>query len=70
LIGMSVGLSLLTAWGLNRFEALSSRYAITELGGVILNLTAQVLDETFLAAGAILLLAIPIAIWLSRAKPA
>lgn len=70
LIGMSVGLSLLTAWGLNRFEALSSRYAITELGAVILDLTAQVLDETFLAAGAILLLAIPIAIWLGRAKPA
>ncbi len=70
LIGMSVGLSLLTAWGLNRFERLSSRYAITELGAVILDLTAQVLDETFLAAGAILLVAIPVAIWLRRAKPA
>jgi MFS family permease len=70
LIGMSVGLSLLTAWGLNRFEGLSSQYAIAELGAVILDLTAQVLDETFLAAGGILLVTIPIALWLKRAKPA
>jgi hypothetical protein len=37
---------------------------------VILDLTAQVLDETFLAAGGILLVTIPIALWLKRAKPA
>ena len=61
LVGMSTGLSLLTAWGLKRFEQLSSRYAITELGGVLLNLTAQVLDETFLAAGGVLLLAVLVA---------
>ncbi len=61
LIGMNVGLSLLTAWGLKRFEQLSSRYPITELSGVLLDLTAQVLDETFLAVGGVLLLAIPVA---------
>jgi MFS family permease len=59
LIGMSVGLSLLTAWGLRRFEDLSSAYTVSELGGVIMDLTAQVLDETFLIAGGILALAIP-----------
>lgn len=62
LIGMSVGLSLLTAWGLKRFEQLSSGYSIAELGGVILNLTAQVLDETFLIAGGVLMLSIPVAL--------
>ena len=61
LVGMSTGLSLLTAWGLKRFEQLSSRYSITELGSVLLDLTAQVLDETFLAAGGVLLLAVLVA---------
>lgn len=60
LIGMSVGLSLLTAWGMRRFEELSSAYTVSELGGVITDLTAQVLDETFLIAGGILALAIPV----------
>jgi hypothetical protein len=70
LIGMSVGLSLLTAWGLKRFEQLSSAYTITELGSVILDLTAQVLDETFLAAGGVLLLAVLIAFALrGRLRP-
>jgi MFS family permease len=58
LVGMSAGLSLLTAWGLKRFEQLSSLYSITELGDVLLDLTAQVLDETFLAAGGVLLLSV------------
>ncbi len=58
LIGMSVGLSSLTAWGLKRFEHLSSGYSVTELGSVILDLTAQVLDETFLVAGGVLLLTV------------
>jgi len=66
LIGMSVGLSLLTAWGLRRFDRLSSGYAVFELGKVLLDLTAQVLSETFLVAGGVLLAAIPIAIALRR----
>jgi len=62
LIGMSVGLSLLTAWGLERLEQLSSGYTSAELSGVILELTAQVLDETFLAAGGVLLMAVLVAL--------
>jgi hypothetical protein len=46
---------------LKRFEQLSSRYSITELSGVLLDLTAQVLDETFLAAGGVLLLTVLVA---------
>ena len=61
LIGMNVGLSLLTAWGLKRFEQLSSRHSVVELSSVLLDLTAQVLDETFLAVGGVLLLAVPVA---------
>lgn len=66
LIGMSVGLSLLTAWGLRRFEQLSSQYTIAELGNVITEITAQVLTGIFLGAGAALLLAIPIAFFLKK----
>ena len=68
LVGMSVGLSLLTAWGLKRFEQLSSGYSITELGAVVQDLTAQVLGETFLAAGGILLISALAAIWLKGGK--
>ncbi len=70
LIGMSVGLSLLTAWGLERFGRLSSQYTIAELGGVMQDLTAQVLDETFIAAGGILLATVLAAVWLRRTEPA
>ncbi|TET53428.1 MAG: MFS transporter [Anaerolineales bacterium] len=62
LIGMSVGLSLLTAWGLTRFDQLSSSYSTLQLtSGLVLQLTADVLDEMFLAAGVALLAAAAIA---------
>jgi EmrB/QacA subfamily drug resistance transporter len=69
LIGMSLGLSLLTAWGLKRFEQLSSTYSISELGGVLLDLTAQVLDETFFMAGGVLILTVLVAVLLRSRLP-
>jgi MFS family permease len=68
LMGMSVGLSALTAWGLYRFQVLSLPYSVTELGGVIVNITAQVLDETFLAAAAVTLLGVGLAMNLRPAN--
>ena len=66
LIGMSVGLSLLTAWGLRRFEQLSSGYTIIELGAVITDITSQVLTGIFFAAGLALFLAVPVAFLLKK----
>lgn len=62
LIGMSVGLSVLTAWGLDRFEQLSAAYSITEIGAVISNLTARVLDETFWATAVIMAAGVLVAV--------
>lgn len=67
LIGMSVGLSLLTAWGLQRFDALSAPYSITGLSEeIFLHLTAQVLSETFLVASGVLLATSTLAFLLRR----
>jgi hypothetical protein len=45
---------------------LSLPYSITELGQVIVGLTAQVLDETFLAAALVTLLGVGLALGLRR----
>lgn len=69
LIGMSVSLSVLTAWGLHRFEQLAARYDLLELAGAGQNITSQVLSETFLVAGAVLVLTVGVAVWLRRRSP-
>ncbi|MEM7344963.1 MAG: MFS transporter [Chloroflexota bacterium] len=68
LMGMSVGLSSLTAWGLHRFEILSLPYSIAEIGQHIVGITAQILNETFLASALFALMAIILA-FLLRADP-
>jgi EmrB/QacA subfamily drug resistance transporter len=50
LIGMSVGLSSMTAWGLYRFEILSLPYTVAEIGQHIGPITTQILNELFLAS--------------------
>jgi EmrB/QacA subfamily drug resistance transporter len=50
LMGMSVGLSSLTAWGLYRFEVLSLPYSVAEIGQHIGRITGQILNEIFLAS--------------------
>jgi EmrB/QacA subfamily drug resistance transporter len=61
LMGMSVGLSSLTAWGLYRFDVLSLPYSIAEIGQHISAITAQILNETFLASSIFALLTIGLA---------
>lgn len=61
LMGMSVGLSSLTAWGLYRFDILSLPYSITEIGQHIAAITAQILNETFLASAIFALLTVALA---------
>lgn len=61
LMGMSVGLSSLTAWGLYRFDVLSLPYSIAEIGQHIGTITAQILNETFLASAIFALLTVILA---------
>lgn len=67
LMGMSVGLSSLTAWGLYRFEILSLPYSIAEIGQHLQAITAQILTETFLAV-AILTLGVTVTTLLIQTK--
>lgn len=62
LIGMSVGLSSLTAWGLYRFDILSLPYSVFEIGEHISAITAQILNEIFLASSILVLLTIALAL--------
>lgn len=64
LMGMSVGLSSLTAWGLHRFDVLSQPYSIAEIGQHISAITAQIMNEIFLGSAILSLLAIGLAVML------
>ncbi|MBK7894284.1 MAG: MFS transporter [Candidatus Promineifilaceae bacterium] len=75
LMGMSVGLSGLTAWGLYRFEILRKLIDLPELplsdptyqqalANGLTNVTVEVLTETFLVSAGVAVLALLIAFWL------
>ena len=77
LMGMSVGLSGLTAWGLYRFEILRKLIDLPDLplsdptyqqalADGLTNVTVSVLTETFLISAGIALLALLVAFWLKR----
>mgnify|MGYP001054252831 CR=1 FL=1 len=75
LIGMSVGLSALTSWGLNRFETLRTQIQLPDLPITdptyqqalvdgLSNLTVTVLAETFLVSAGIAVLALLVSLLL------
>jgi len=77
LMGMSVGLSGLTAWGLYRFEILRKLINLPDLplsdptyqralADGLTNVTVEVLTETFLISAGVALLALLVSIWLKR----
>ena len=77
LIGLSVGLSGLTAWGLHRFNQLRTEMDLPSLNDpnyadlvveASADLTAAAMAETFVAAGFVLVLAWLVA-WLMRRSP-
>ncbi|WP_420641907.1 MFS transporter [Candidatus Leptofilum sp.] len=77
LMGMSVGLSGLTAWGLYRFEILRKFIDLPDLplsdptyqqalADGLTQVTVSVLTETFLISAGVALLAFLVALWLKR----
>ncbi len=75
LIGMSVGLSSLTAWGLYRFDVLRRTVALPDISDPgfqdalikgLTNTTAKVLAETFLISSGLIILALLVALTLRR----
>ncbi len=69
LMGMSIGLSWLAAWGLVRFRELGSPYSVAEIAALIPTITAQILSETFLGAALLALAGLGLALFLSRETP-
>lgn len=78
LIGLSVGLSGLTAWGLYRFNQFRENVELPPLGdpgyqdalrSAQADVTTSALAETFLAAGFVVLVALAVALVMRRSPP-
>ena len=67
LVGMTLGVAVLTLWGVQRQDALrrvADPLASSDPARFLANVAAQVVDETFLFAAAACLLALLPALWL------
>jgi MFS family permease len=79
LIGLSVGLSGLTAWGIHRYEVLRQTIVLPALGDpgyqdalatAQRELTTSALAETFLAAGVVAAIGMLVALYMRNSEPA
>ena len=77
LIGMSVGLSSLTAWGLHRFDILRKEVLLPEITDPgfqdalvkgLTSITVSVLTETFLISAVVMIVGLGVAMTLRREK--
>ncbi len=77
LIGLSVGLSGLTAWGLHRFNQFRENVELPPLGDpgyaaalqdAQAEVTTSALAETFLGAGIVTIIALAVALWMRRGR--
>ncbi len=71
LIGMSIGLAGIAAWGTERFQALASGYPLEQLPEALPGITLTIIRETFRLAALSMALSLPLAAWLreTMARP-
>ena len=71
MIGMIIGLSVITAWGMDQFHLMTSGLSLTEIIETPQKLTDSLLvlfDNFFLISGVVCLVAIIPALWVVKEK--
>jgi len=69
LIGMTIGLSTLTTWGVTRFDDLSRTVTLDQMtADFVAGISSQVMDEIFLLAASLCALALVPTFFLRRAR--